>query len=127
MSRHSWRGIFIIIIFLSIPCYLVGFWFLASSPQNTQATAFPSATAIIATDIPVSTSQPTLENTPTTFAIVTLEQPIPVFPTAIPIITATSISTIAPTNTSIPTTVSNTAVPTATQPILLPPTDTPSP
>lgn len=127
MSRHSWRGIFIIIVIVSIPCYLLGFWFLASSPDDVEPTLKPSPDLTFLTELAVPT-ETQVEPSPTTFIIVTLDAGggiTRIAPTTIPILTT------APTNTLIPTAIQPTAIPpttspTATQPILLPPTDTPS-
>jgi len=130
MSRHSWRGIFIIIIILSIPCYLLGFWFLATStPNTTPATATANPDTIVATNTSLPATETPIENSPTAYVLIT---PIfgftQTFPTSVPIITIAPSATIAPSSTKIPTTIPvvNTAIPTETEQILLPPSDTPS-
>lgn len=147
MSRNTWRNIFIGIILLTIPCYLFGIFVYYVNGGGVAATATPSAipsrtpinvtelaltdpslivTAIILTDIPIPTQTEILI--------------IPIVPTlsggftAIPFVTTTTVptrfvsstpTTPAPVvNTAIP---ANTAIPTATQVILLPASDTPSP
>jgi hypothetical protein len=133
MSRHSLRAVLILIIIATIPCYIIGFGILVFTPENNvEQTATPIETATIVTDTETPTTEATLGNSPTTFVIVTLN-PIAgitqIVPTSILFSTSTAISTNIPVNTAIPTTapVVNTAIPSATQPILLPPTDTPSP
>ncbi|MGB7342201.1 MAG: hypothetical protein WBC91_25110 [Phototrophicaceae bacterium] len=148
MTRKTWRNIFIGIIMLTIPCYLFGIFIYYSNDVGASSTATPAnpsrtpinvtvlaltdpsliVTDIVPTTIPTATPL-TLNLTPIipTFSNV-VDTPIPFFTaTTIPTRFVTRTSTPIPqvTNTPIPIA---TTVPTATepQPILLPPTNTPS-
>lgn len=140
MSRNTWRNIFIGIIFLTIPCYLFGIFVYYNNGGGVQNTATPSSipsrTPINVTELALT--DPSLIVTPivlTDIPIPTQTQSIivPIVPTLINVFTTVPLSTATPIpNTPVPIVVntaipSNTAIPTATQQILMPPTNTPSP
>lgn len=127
MSRHSLRGILILIIVVTIPCYIIGFGILIFVSENDVPTEAPSEipNPILMTDTETPLIEATLESNPTTFVVVTLQPVVGItqlVPTTIFFNTATPIPTNIPINTTVPT-----AIPSATEQILLPPTDTPSP
>lgn len=125
MSRHGLRGTLIIIILLTIPCYIIGFGILIFTSQNNVPT--PSPNPIIVTDTEIVMTEIPLESSPTTFTIVTIE-PISgitlIAPTAIPFSTATPRPTAIPSNTPVPT-ATFIIIPTSTEQIILPASDTP--
>ncbi|MEM9950740.1 MAG: hypothetical protein AAF846_04015 [Chloroflexota bacterium] len=142
MSRNTWRGIFIGIIILTIPCYLFGIFVYQSnsgglfSPPTQTLT--PSWTPINLTQLAIENPSLVVTNPPPTPipSATSLDLNItPILPTGItPIfsptvpptrfVSATPTLFVPPTNTQF---VPPSSTPTATQPILLPPTDTPNP
>lgn len=150
MSQQTWRNIFIGIIVLTIPCYLLGIGtYYLRGGGDAAATSTPAARPTITPFDPnllvsqtvsvlqtqgteIFGTQPTaldIEETPV--SIVT-NTPVFAFNTSTPIQvlppTATATVFTVPTNTPtvfVPPTSTATASP--TQPILVPPTDTPAP
>lgn len=144
MTRQTWRTLFITIIGLTIPCYMIGIGTYFIRGSGTAATATP---AIRATNTPIDTDalltqradeNPTFiateidatDDTDPTPTRLTGGGITPIIPTSILPATSTPTQFVLPTNTPIPTQApTNTLVPspTETQPVLIPPTDTPSP
>lgn len=144
MTSNTWRNIFIGIILLSIPCYLlgIGVWFFTGggvqpTPTFTQR---PSRTPIDPYQLETEFA---LTNPAAVLTVTTISSPTPIpglgltpivptsftFPTSTPFVVSTATpqpptNTPFPTNTPVP---QNTPIPTPTPDILLPPTDTPSP
>lgn len=156
-NRTTIRGILILVIVATIPLYLcgIGLWFvsrdgqtetpspLATATQGSSsgATRTPIDTNVLLTEFALTTS-PTPQASPTqTLPVFQTFEPIvitntsaPIFlsPTTIPTRFVTSTPTQPPTITPVPPTVAASitplpALPTATEPILVPPTDTPAP
>lgn len=156
-NRSTVRGVLIFVIVATIPLYIcgIGLWLLsrdstggstaplatATSPASSGATRTPIDTDMLLTQFALTTS-PTPQASPTqTIPVFQTFEPIvltntsaPIFlsPTGIPTRFVTSTPTNTPTITSVPPTSPPTntpppSLPTATEPILAPPTDTPSP
>lgn len=153
MSRNTWRNIFVGIILLSIPCYLlgIGVWFFRGGGTQPTPTATVEASrtpidpnalltelaltnpALIATDVvlsptPLGGGDNTTPIVPT--ANVGFTPVIFFTPTNFPTRFVTSTPTLPPPATNTPVNTNpppNTPIPTNTPQVLLPPTDTPSP
>ncbi|MGJ3237409.1 MAG: hypothetical protein ACFE0Q_01760 [Anaerolineae bacterium] len=150
MTRNTWRNIFIGIILLTIPCYLFGigvYLYQGNSPAETATPLTPATRtpinltelaltnpALIVTDIvPTVTPFPTLSGLDLTPIVPTTGGGFtPILPTSgggsVPTNTQPA-PTQVPTNTPVVNTPvpANTVTPTATDEILMPPTDTPAP
>jgi len=144
MTSNTWRNIFVGIILLSIPCYLlgIGIWFFSGGGVEAPATATrrPSGTPIDtdALETEFALTNPADAPTQLPFASATSSGLglTPIIPTTFSNPTSTSFfvatatpfqqATITPfpTNTPLP---SNTSIPTNAPPVLPPPSDTPSP
>ena len=145
-NREFWRNVFIWTIGLTVPCYLLAIFTYAFAPRQSDripptgeitATWTPIDPAAILTQRALTNPAPTVSpvfasSTPfDNFSTVPPDFFTSVFVTSTPaptrFITSVPSNTPVATNTSPATAVPATPIPQPTDPIILPPTDTPNP
>lgn len=144
--RIFWRTVFIWIIGLTVPCYILAFFALAlTAPDSSpiSRTTTPTITVTSIDPYAILTERALTNPAATQITVIPSNTPFDNFSTAIPdfatldFSTATTVPTrfitltpsVTPqaTNTIPPTIAQPTAIPTDAPPILIPPTDTPNP
>jgi hypothetical protein len=131
MSRTTIRGILLGIIALTIPCYLcgIGVWAFVPGRNQTPSTNTPINTPIDPFDLPTRAATATVTAGIPTFQPTNTIGFVPIIPTTqvFPTFTLFPTHTPLPTNTTVPTAIpAATAIPLPTEPIIVPPSDTPT-